>query len=153
MKKIISALLAGLMLTSCQMENPKQMTATLLGGAAGAVAGAQFGKGEGRVATTAIGAMLGAGVANWLAEDLDKRDVPVYNQAVQNGLETGQSGATHKWHNPDTGNSGSITPTKTYEANGTYCREYTQTVTIGGQEKQAYGKACRQADGSWKIVE
>jgi len=25
-------------------------------------------------------------------------------------------------------------------------------VIVGGQEEQAYGTACRQPDGSWKIV-
>ena len=28
-------------------------------------------------------------------------------------------------------------------------REYTTTITIGGEEKDAYGTACLQADGSW----
>jgi len=32
------------------------------------------------------------------------------------------------------------------------CREYYMTADIGGKKKQIYGKACRQADGSWKVV-
>jgi hypothetical protein len=32
-----------------------------------------------------------------------------------------------------------------------YCREFTQTVIIGGMQQQAYGISCQQADGSWKI--
>jgi surface antigen len=35
---------------------------------------------------------------------------------------------------------------------GKYCREFQQTVTIGGKTEQAYGTACRQPDGSWQIV-
>lgn len=35
---------------------------------------------------------------------------------------------------------------------GEYCREYTRTVTIGGKITEAYGTACLQPDGSWKIV-
>jgi len=55
--------------------------------------------------------------------------------------------------NPDTGYSGSFTPTRTYRvADGRYCCEYVQTVMIGGEEHQAYGTACRQPDGAWKIV-
>lgn len=34
---------------------------------------------------------------------------------------------------------------------GAPCREYTTTVIVGGQEQSAYGTACRQPDGSWKI--
>jgi len=33
-----------------------------------------------------------------------------------------------------------------------YCREYTKTVTVGGQREQAYGTACYKPDGSWEIV-
>ena len=32
------------------------------------------------------------------------------------------------------------------------CREFQQTIMIGGQPQQAYGTACRQQDGTWKIV-
>jgi hypothetical protein len=31
------------------------------------------------------------------------------------------------------------------------CREFNTPVTIGGQTQQAYGTACLQADGSWKV--
>ena len=71
----------------------------------------------------------------------------------QSTLETAQTGTTSSWTNPDSGNSGTITPTKTYQASsGEYCREYQQTVTVGGKTEQAFGTACRQPDGSWKIV-
>ncbi len=30
------------------------------------------------------------------------------------------------------------------------CREYQTTVTIDGKPEKAYGKACRQPDGTWK---
>ena len=32
-----------------------------------------------------------------------------------------------------------------------YCREFQQSVTIGGVPQQAYGVSCQQADGSWRI--
>jgi surface antigen len=35
---------------------------------------------------------------------------------------------------------------------GAYCREFQQTVTIGGKTESAYGTACRQPDGTWKVV-
>ena len=57
------------------------------------------------------------------------------------------------WVNPDSGNSGSYTPTKTYQVDsGQYCREFQQTITVGGQTEDAYGTACREPDGSWRIV-
>ncbi len=33
------------------------------------------------------------------------------------------------------------------------CREYTSTSTIDGVPQKTYGTACRQPDGSWRIVE
>lgn len=36
---------------------------------------------------------------------------------------------------------------------GEYCREFLQTVTVGGRSEQGYGTACQQPDGSWRIVE
>lgn len=33
-----------------------------------------------------------------------------------------------------------------------YCREYTRTVTVGGYSQEAYGTACYEPDGSWRIV-
>jgi len=30
------------------------------------------------------------------------------------------------------------------------CREYQTTIMIGGKREKAYGKACRQPDGTWK---
>ena len=37
-------------------------------------------------------------------------------------------------------------------ADGTYCREYQKNVSIGGAVQRSYGRACLQADGTWKIV-
>jgi surface antigen len=33
-----------------------------------------------------------------------------------------------------------------------YCREFQQTITVGGRKEQATGQACRQADGTWQTA-
>ena len=33
-----------------------------------------------------------------------------------------------------------------------YCREYTREIVIDGVTQTAYGTACMQADGSWRLV-
>jgi hypothetical protein len=33
------------------------------------------------------------------------------------------------------------------------CREYQNSVTIGGQRRDSFGTACLQPDGSWRIVQ
>ena len=35
---------------------------------------------------------------------------------------------------------------------GDYCRDFNQKIIIDGVERNAYGKACLQPDGSWRIV-
>jgi surface antigen len=83
----------------------------------------------------------------------DDHDVWLIESSAQNSLEYARTNQTSVWENPDTGSSGAITPIQTYQnADGQYCREYRQTVTIGGREAQAYGTACRMPDGTWQVV-
>ena len=93
------------------------------------------------------GALLGGLVGNML----DQRDKRLQAEAAQRALETAPTGKPVAWDNPDSGHSGTVTVTQTFQQGGTYCREYQQTVTIGGKQENAYGTACRQPDGSWKI--
>ena len=39
-----------------------------------------------------------------------------------------------------------------YDRERAYCREYTKTVRIHGRTQSAFGRACLQPDGDWKIV-
>ena len=53
----------------------------------------------------------------------------------------------------DGGASGSVVAVRDgTDSSGAYCREFLQDVTIGGRNEHAYGTACRQPDGAWKIV-
>jgi hypothetical protein len=45
---------------------------------------------------------------------------------------------------------GTVTPVQAETKN---CREFTVPIKVGNEEKQAYGRACEQADGSWQIVQ
>lgn len=45
-----------------------------------------------------------------------------------------------------------ITPLRTFERNGQFCREYQAMATIGGQDEQSYGTACRMTDGVWRLA-
>jgi len=75
------------------------------------------------------------------------------SDTVQFALENNKSNQSSDWVNPDTGNSGGVTPVKTYSnAQGQPCREFLSTIVIGGEQQQGYGTACRQPDGSWQIV-
>lgn len=152
--RIIPVVVVAGLLAGCASDmGTKQTGGAILGGVGGAVAGSQFGKGKGQLAATAIGTLLGAFVGSEVGKSLDRADQQYAHQASQRAFESMPAGQTVAWNNPDSGHSGTITPVRTYEqAPGQYCREYQTTVNIGGQNEQAYGTACRQPDGSWKVV-
>lgn len=143
---LISAI--GLGTASCTKED----SGTLLGAIGGALVGSAV-TNDSSVGV-AIGTLAGAYIGRDIGRQLDEADQQKMYQTTQNSLETGVSGNTSQWYNPDTGNRGSVTPQPAYtdDTTGQYCREYQQTVTIAGKEETAYGTACRQPDGSWKIV-
>lgn len=132
---------------------PKETAGTVIGGVSGAVIGSQFGGGSGRLVGVAIGTLAGSLIGQEIGRSLDRADRIAMENTAQEALEYSRTDHSRTWRNPDTGHSGSFTPTRTYrQTGGRYCREYTQTVMIGGEEHQAYGTACRQPDGTWKIV-
>ena len=129
-------------------------TATAVGGLGGAAAGGLLGAalgggGTGIAAGTILGGLLGAGVGY----ALDQRSQQLQAQTVARSLETAPSGTTATWVNPDNGIQGTVTPVQTYQTQtGMHCREFQQTITVEGQTQQGHGTACRQPDGSWRIV-
>ncbi|WP_028879507.1 RT0821/Lpp0805 family surface protein [Terasakiella pusilla] len=153
--KIGAALLSVAILSACAQNNQKETIGTIIGGATGAVVGSQFGKGKGGIAAVAIGTLAGAWLGNSVGRSLDELDRMKLEQTTQRALETNPIGQQSTWSNPDSGNSGSVTPTKTvYNPNSSEpCREYSSTVTIDGQLETITGTACRRPDGTWRTVD
>ena len=141
------------MLSGCQNTGSKELIGTLGGAGLGGLAGAQIGKGDGQLVAVAIGTLGGALLGNSIGKNLDEVDQMMAVKSQQNALEHGPSNKPMRWKNPDTGNQGAITPKPAYQTpTGEFCREFQQEITVGGKTEQAYGKACRQPDGSWKIM-
>lgn len=156
LKKIIASLIILSMTVACQ-QGPndslfsKQNIGALTGAAGGAWLGSNVGKGKGQIVGIAAGTLLGAALGSSIGASLDKADLAYHNKASQAALENAPTGKAKSWSNPDSGHSGTITPTRTFQSDGTYCREYRQTINVGGKQEEGYGQACRQPDGSWKI--
>ena len=130
----------------------KTTAGTVLGAVGGGVLGSQFGHGTGRLIGVGAGTLLGAFIGKSIGESLDRADVNYANQA-QTQAHTAPIGQQIAWSNPESGHSGTITPRREgNDSAGNYCREYQQTVQVGGKTEQAYGTACRQPDGTWKVV-
>ena len=161
MKKLTAAALIAVFslgLAGCRTDGSmdKQTGGAILGGIAGGLIGSRVGKGRGRQVATIAGAVLGSLAGSSIGRQLDERDRLLMGRSTQKTLERGKTNVASKWVNPDTGNRGTITPRRTYRvrrgATTSYCREFQQTITVGGKTERAYGRACRQPDGSWKIV-
>ncbi|OHC75413.1 MAG: hypothetical protein A3G18_05800 [Rhodospirillales bacterium RIFCSPLOWO2_12_FULL_58_28] len=152
--RFTSLLMAAVVLASCQdiQDNPKQAGGTLLGAGLGALAGSQIGDGKGQMAAIAIGALGGAWLGGSLGKSLDQADKMYAERTAQNTFEYNKSGVASSWNNPDSGHSGSFTPTRTFEDRGNTCRDYETTIYIGGKQETATGTACRQPNGSWNIT-
>ncbi len=155
MKKLLIIIsVFSLILTGCVSQpGEREGFGTLLGAGAGALLGSHVGEGQGRLVAVAIGTLAGALIGQDVGRTLDEADKIAMEQNAQYALEHAPTNTATPWRNPDSGNGGVITPVETYRAKtGKYCREYHQTVWIGGEQQQAYGTACRQPDGSWKII-
>jgi surface antigen len=153
-KMLVIAVLIAFTTAACENSRygTKQTIGALGGAAAGGLLGAQVGGGRGQLAATAAGALLGALIGSEIGRSMDEVDRMQAEQAYGQAQDA-PLGQTIAWDNPDTGNYGTVTPTKqgTKPSTGEYCREFQQTVVIGGRQEDAYGVACRQPDGSWEI--
>ena len=129
-------------------ENPKTSIGAFGGAAFGGLIAAAAGGGGPAIAGAVIGGALLGGLAGNM---LDQRDKRMAAEAQQRALETAPTGQPVAWNNPDSGHSGSVTTTRTYQSGNSYCREFQNDVVIGGKSEKAYGTACRQPDGSWKV--
>ncbi len=148
MKKLLVATLSmSVFLAGCAEVN-NEGVGTITGGVVGGLLGSQFGGGSGKVAATAGGVLLGAFLGGKIGQYMDRQD----RMEMQHALETAPIGRGVSWKNPDNGNQYTVRPTRTYYSNEQPCREYTTNANIGGKTQQIYGKACRQADGSWRVI-
>ncbi|PKL97043.1 MAG: hypothetical protein CVV17_12840, partial [Gammaproteobacteria bacterium HGW-Gammaproteobacteria-7] len=83
-----------------------------------------------------------------VGESMDDND----RRKVAETLEGVRTGVPAAWINPDTGVQYSVTPTRTYDTATGPCREFTTEAIIGGKRETVFGTACRQADGSWQVM-
>ncbi|RUQ88216.1 RT0821/Lpp0805 family surface protein [Legionella septentrionalis] len=148
MKKLMVASLSlSVFLAGCsQVTN--EGVGTVSGGVIGGLLGSQFGGGSGKVAAAAGGALIGAFLGGKIGQYMDRQD----RMEMQRALETAPTGRAVTWKNPDSGNQYTVKTTRTYYNRQQPCREYVTDAIIGGKRQQIYGKACRQADGAWRVV-
>lgn len=154
MKKIVlsTILIGSLSLSACQTTGfNKENIGTGAGAILGGLAAANIGKGSGRLWAVGAGVLLGSLAGSEIGKSLDRADRLYLSQASQSA-QSAPIGETITWNNPDSGNRGTVTPTRDgYSNSGRYCREFQQVIIVGGREQEAYGTACQQPDGAWEI--
>ena len=148
--RTLAIMLAAAIVAGCGI--PKEEVGAVVGAGLGGLAGSLIGDGGGKLVAVDVGTMLGAIIGGETGKSLDRADRMAMQQATYEALDYGESGSSSTWTNPDSGNSGEIVPQPAIRrADNRYCREFRETVTIAGEKQQAFGTACRQANGSWKI--
>jgi surface antigen len=152
-KTVVALTVTAALLAACNTGiGPRQGVGTVGGAVAGGVVGSQIGSGTGRLIATGAGTLIGALVGGEVGRQLDRVDRQYAQQTAYTAFETAPTGTTSSWNNPDSGNYGTVTPVRTYQTQGRDCRDFQQTTYVGGQPTTTYGTACRQADGTWRIV-
>ena len=151
-----AVLCAALLLGGCAGLSERETAGTVLGGATGALVGHQFGKGTGRTVATALGAIIGATAGREIGRSLDATSQQRAGDATVRALEGADVGAGIAWENP--ANAGAPARGATTimrqgaDGAGRTCREFQQTVTIGGEVVRSYGTACRDGNGQWQLL-
>lgn len=145
---ILTALLA-----ACAEDGrlTKRDVGMVAGGAAGGAAGAAIWSHDPAAQTlgTIMGVVVGAAVGGWLGGQWDDYD----RRQVAHSLEYNRDNAPAQWTNPNTNQSYTVRPVNTYyDAQGAPCREFTETIYVDGKPETGRGTACRQPDGTWRIV-
>lgn len=151
MKRLLTSIIlivCSIAMAGCQNMS-KQDVGTITGGVAGGLIGSTVGQGSGRVMAIAAGTLAGAFIGNAVGKSMDDTDRMKMAQA----MERNNAGQPAYWRNQRTGAQYRVTPVKNVTVNNNkYCREYQTVATINGEQQKMFGTACRQPDGSWKVV-
>jgi surface antigen len=145
---LTSLITAALFLSACQTAPSGEDKGQVVGGVLGGVLGSQIGRGKGRTAATIAGVLVGAYLGGKIGRNMDAND----QRQAYGALENNRSNQPSSWHNPDSNRDYAVTPTNTYQTADGYCRDYTTEVNIDGKREVARGTACREPNGSWRVV-
>ena len=101
-----------------------------------------------------LGALIGGMVGNAMSKDLDCEDRSYAYRSYYNGFNSGRPDSRFSWTNPRSNRRGDIVINSYYnDRYGFRCANFTQTVYFQGRPRVTRGKACRQPDGAWAVVD
>ena len=158
LRSILGIALIGFGITACTPEHipvfydtydsPGIRTTPIRGG----LISSQFDPGKGEMAAARHGTVLGAAIPGQPGRLLTRSDM-IFAEEAGFRAHAAALGQTVQWANPQSGNSGTITPIRQgLSTIGSVCRQYHQIINIAGAIEEAYGTACRQPTGDWVVV-
>ena len=136
-----------------ECRNSPDPAGVIAGALIGGLIGNAAGRGGGRTGSTIAGVVIGGAVGAALTSNLDCEDRSYAYKTYYDGFNSGRSGSQYEWRNPHNDHRGEFRVGDYYDdPDGFRCANFTQTVYIDGRPQEARGRACRQPDGSWAVV-
>ena len=150
-RAVLVLCVAGLVAVLAGCQTWRQSAGAIGGAAIGGYAGSKVGDGSGQVIATAVGAALGMMLGSEIGRRLDEHAALAADKATRRALDSGQG---IRWESDNAGGAGPAHGRIEIVRSGVNaaerpCREYVHTVSIGGEETQIRGTACRDAAGEW----
>lgn len=122
----------------------------VLGGLLGNAAGGRRDSGGATVAGVFAGGAIGA----MLSSKLDCEDRAYAYRTYNDGFNSGRTNVNYEWRNPKNNRRGEFMVRDYYDdPDGFRCADYTQKIYIDGRPQEAKGRACRQPDGAWAMMD
>jgi surface antigen len=121
---------------------------TVLGAVVGGAIGSQVGDGSGRVVAIIVGSVLGGVIGREIGRDLDEGD----RACVGHALELAKPGHPVRWVNDQSKVSYLLTPLAPAAGDTKDCRRFTIKASRDSKSQTSKGRACRSADGTWKMT-
>jgi surface antigen len=136
-----------------ECRDSKDPAGVLIGALIGGLLGNAAGRDGSRTGPTVAGVILGGAVGAALTKNLDCDDRSYAYKSYYTGFNSGRPGSRHTWRNPGNDHRGEVRIGNYYnDPRGFRCADFTQVTTIQGRSQTTRGRACRQPDGSWAVV-
>lgn len=136
-----------------ECRNKADPAGVIAGALIGGLLGNAAGRGGGKTGATVAGVIVGGAVGAGLTKRLDCDDRSYAYKTYYDGFNSGRSNSNWQWDNPQNGHYGDFRVREYYnDSAGFRCATFTQQIYIDQQPEVSSGRACRQPDGTWAIV-
>jgi surface antigen len=103
---------------------------------------------------TVAGVVAGGAAGAALTSDMDCSDRSYSYRAYSHAFNANRADAVYHWNNPDNDDHGMIRVLDYYhDEDGFKCAVFWHNAVIDGREDRARGRACRQPNGIWAIID